>query len=233
MRAAWRTPGDSAEKHTAAEWRSYLYRDRLRKVLAAVVPPLIVALIQWHFRPTMARWALFYPAVYISAWFGGAVSGIAATIGSGLIVWWAFMPPMESWTGKDPANVFAAVIFAVMSVGISTLQQRLRTLADERRLLAALVENSSDFIAIADPSQKPVYLNPAGRAMVGLANDAPIETLDIADFYPPALREVARREIASATMRGLWQGETAFRHWRTEQEIPVWQQNFVVRDPKS
>jgi len=39
-----------------------------------------------------------------------------------------------------------------------------------------------------------------------LAHDAPIETLDIADFYPPALRDVARREIASATMRGLWQG---------------------------
>src|SRR4029078_4331256 len=159
MRSPWITDGASEAERTAAEWRSYQYREWLRKILAAIVPPLIVAVIQWHFRPTMARWALFYPAVFLSAWFGGAASGIAATILSGLIVWWAFMPPWQSWTGKDPANVFGAVIFTFMSVGVSALQQRLRNLADQRRLLAALIENSSDFIGIADTSRKPADAN--------------------------------------------------------------------------
>src|SRR6185436_3870091 len=90
MRSPWMTNGESAAERTAAEWRSYQYREWLRKILAAIVPPLLVALIQWHFRPTMARWALFYPAVFLSAWFGGAASGIVATIASGLVVWWAF-----------------------------------------------------------------------------------------------------------------------------------------------
>ena len=234
MRSPWITDGESAAERTAAEWRSYQYREWLRKILAAIVPPLIVAVIQWHFRPTMARWALFYPAVFLSAWFGGAASGIAATILSGLIVWWAFMPPWQSWTGKDPANVFAAVIFTFMSVGVSALQQRLRNLADQRRLLAALIENSSDFIGIADPSRKPVYLNPAGRAMVGLADDAPMGGLNLLEFYAPSARDAALGEIEPSTIsRGLWQGETRFRHWRTESEIPVWQHNFLIRDPKS
>ena len=228
------TNGESAAERTAAEWRSYQYREWLRKILAAIVPPLRVSLIQWHFRPTMARWALFYPAVFLSAWFGGAASGIVATIASGLVVWWAFMPPWHSWTGKDPANVFAAVIFTFMSVGVSALQQRLRSLADQRRLLAALIENSSDFIGIADPSRKPVYLNPAGRAMVGLANDTPMAGINLLEFYAPSARDIALSEIEPSTIsRGLWHGETRFRHWRTESEIPVWQHNFLVRDPKS
>ena len=234
MRSPWSTDGESAAERTAAEWRSHKYREWLQKILAAIVPPLIVALIQWHFRPTMARWALFYPAVFLSAWFGGAASGIAATVGSGLIVWWAFMPPWHSWTGKDPANVFAAIIFTFMSVGVSVLQARLRNLADQRQLLAALIENSSDFIGIADPSRQPIYLNPAGRAMVGLAENAAMSELSLLEFYAPSARDTALGEIEPSTIsRGLWQGETRFRHWGTESEIPVWQHNFLVRDPKT
>src|SRR5690348_16682680 len=122
MRSPWRSEGEAVVERAAEELRAYVYRDRLRKVLAAIVPPLVVAFIQWYFKPTMARWAMFYPAVFLSAWFGGAASGIAATIGSGLIVWWAFMPPWYSWTGKDPANVLAAVIFTLMNLAVSALQ---------------------------------------------------------------------------------------------------------------
>jgi PAS domain S-box-containing protein len=234
MRSPGRTEGESAVDRTAAEWRRYKYRHQLRKILAAIVPPLAVALIQWHFKPTMARWSLFYPAVFLSAWFGGAASGIAATVGSGLIVWWAFMPPWHSWASKDPANILAALIFAFVGIAASMMQQRLRNLADQRRLFAALIENSSDFIGIADPSQKPVYLNPAGRAMVGLRPDAPLDELNIAEFYAPEVRDFALHEIEPATMkRGLWAGETWFRHWRAGTAIPIWQHNFLVRDPKT
>jgi PAS domain S-box-containing protein len=237
MRSLRGPDGESAAARVAAdaaEWRAYRYRAWLRKILAAIVPPLIVALIQWHFRPTMARWALFYPAVFLSAWFGGFGSGITATIGSGLLVWWGFMPPERSWTGKDPKNVLAALIFAFMSIGVSALQHRLRKIADQRRLFAALIDNSGDFIGIADPSSKPVYINPAGREMVGLAPDAPIADLDHFQFYAPGAREFATHEIAPTTdAKGVWQGQTWFRHWRAETEIPVWQNRFLVRDPKS
>ena len=50
---------------------------------------------------------------------------------------------------------------------------------DERRLFEALIENSSDFIGIADPAGKPVYLNPSGRRMLGLSPDFPVGQVQI------------------------------------------------------
>ena len=41
-----------------------------------------------------------------------------------------------------------------------------RRIEDERQVFVSLLENSSDFIGIADPTGKPVYVNPAGRRMV-------------------------------------------------------------------
>ena len=48
-----------------------------------------------------------------------------------------------------------------------------RRIEDERQVFVSLLENSSDFIGIADPNGKPIYLNPAGRRMVGLARRFP------------------------------------------------------------
>ena len=69
-----------------------------------------------------------------------------------------------------------------------TANERLQKALDERRIFAALIENSSDFIGIADPAGKPIYLNPAGRRMVGLSPDFPVEQVQIQDCYPPELR---------------------------------------------
>ena len=51
--------------------------------------------------------------------------------------------------------------------------ERLKKALDERQMFLAFVENSSDFIGIADPAGKPIYLNPAGRRMVGLSSRFP------------------------------------------------------------
>lgn len=103
---------------------------------------------------------------------------------------------------------------------------------DERQIFIALLENSSDFIGIADPSGKPVYLNPAGRRMVGLDDDVAIEHTRIADYYPPAERAFAEGVILKAMQeRGRWSGETYFRHWQTGESIPVSDEHFLIRDP--
>jgi len=66
-----------------------------------------------------------------------------------------------------------------------TANELLQKALDERRVLAALIENSSDFIGVADPAGKPVYLNPAGRRMVGLPANYSVEDTTIAEYYPP------------------------------------------------
>ena len=52
-----------------------------------------------------------------------------------------------------------------------------KRMEDERQVFVSLLDNSSDFIGVADPSGKPLYLNPAGRNMVGLAKDLPSNRL--------------------------------------------------------
>ena len=93
--------------------------------------------------------------------------------------------------------------------------QRLKELANERRIFEALIENSSDFIGIADPHGKPTYVNPAGRSMVGLSAEHPIEETQILDYYPREQRAFARDVIVKAMLeRGHWEGDTSFRHWQ-------------------
>ncbi|HUK34955.1 MAG TPA: PAS domain S-box protein, partial [Vicinamibacterales bacterium] len=104
-------------------------------------------------------------------------------------------------------------------------------LEEERTLFEALVENSSDFIGIADPSGTPTYLNPAGRQMVGLAPDHPVGETRIPEYYPPEQRAFVSDVIVKGMVeQGRWSGETYFRHWKTGAAIPVSDEHFIIRD---
>ncbi len=102
---------------------------------------------------------------------------------------------------------------------------------DERQILIALLENSPDFIGIADPARNPVYLNPAGRRLVGLGDDVAIERTRIVDYYPPEERRFVEDVILNTMEeRGRWSGETSLRHWQTGESIPVSDEHFLIRD---
>lgn len=109
--------------------------------------------------------------------------------------------------------------------------QNLNKALVEREMFAALIENSSDFIGIADPSGRPIYVNPAGRRMVGL-DDISIENTQIPEYYTPDQRSLAEDEIVkSMKEKGFWKGETFFRHWITQAPIPVSDDHFMIREP--
>jgi len=115
-----------------------------------------------------------------------------------------------------------------------TTNARLQKALDDRRIFEALIENSSDFIGIADPDGTPVYLNPAGRRMIGLASDFPVATITIQDCYPPDERAFVSDVILKSMLEhGHWSGETRFRHWQTDQAIPVSDAHFTIRDRDS
>ncbi|MBI2969940.1 MAG: EAL domain-containing protein [Gammaproteobacteria bacterium] len=89
-----------------------------------------------------------------------------------------------------------------------------------RARLAAILEATSDFVAICDPAGRLIYANNAARRLTG------IDDLDSADRYISALhprwaRELVEREAFPAAVRdGLWQGETAVLT-ADRSEIPV------------
>lgn len=208
----------------------------------ALVPPF-VALAAQLFAWSLTRhvWFLFfYPAVFLSSWIGGLRVGLLATAVSAASVLWFIIPPAHSFI-KPPGLYFPIVVFVAMGVLFALFHDRLRRsneslkrVVNERRVFAALIENSSDFIGMADANGRPMYVNPAGRRMVGLDLDHPIESTRILEYYPPEERSFATDVIHGSMLeKGHWAGETYFRNWRTGERIPVSHTHFSILDPDS
>jgi rsbT co-antagonist protein RsbR len=105
---------------------------------------------------------------------------------------------------------------------------------EERQRLVAIAENSPDFIGMATFDGVPLYLNPAGMALIGLENMEQARRHKIIDFFPIEDRAFSEQEILPVVMRdGFWQGEVRFRHFQTEEPIPVHYTLFLVHDPAS
>ncbi|MDB5104832.1 MAG: chemotaxis protein CheY [Fibrobacteres bacterium] len=97
----------------------------------------------------------------------------------------------------------------------------------------SLVEESSDFIGIGDLQGAPMYINAAGRRLVGLDAFSALAGLKGEDFYfPEDLASLA--PITEAVSRdGNWEGELRLRHFRSGAAIPVWLNVFILKDRQS
>ena len=102
-----------------------------------------------------------------------------------------------------------------------------------RERLASIVEASPNFVATAQIDGRVLYINTAGRAMVGLSVDEDVTGLDILDLYPPEFARRLRDEILPAVMRGRnWSGEAALRR-RDGRDVPMLQELIVHRDSEA
>jgi diguanylate cyclase (GGDEF)-like protein/PAS domain S-box-containing protein len=87
--------------------------------------------------------------------------------------------------------------------------------------LIALLDISPDFVKIADPDGRMLYINRAGRRMLGIGPEDDISKRTITDNHPPWADELIRNEgIPKAMREGLWRSETALLD-AFGQEIPV------------
>jgi PAS domain S-box-containing protein len=137
--------GELASGRARAHW--------LWKTAAAVGPPVLAFIVQYYvLHATMARWALFYPAVFVASLLGGLESGLAATAISTALVPIFFMEGRTSFFA--PQNLISIFIFVGMGIAISCVHQRLRTIMSElersRKWLQAIMDNSPNVIVIKD-----------------------------------------------------------------------------------
>jgi PAS domain S-box-containing protein len=96
-----------------------------------------------------------------------------------------------------------------------------RKLAEEHLgRLAAIVEASDDFISTADAEGKTIYMNAAGRRLLGVKNDEELHRLSIADYHPAWAVEQANQGLLVARETGGWLGESAIRA-ADGTEVPV------------
>jgi PAS domain S-box-containing protein len=97
----------------------------------------------------------------------------------------------------------------------------------------ALVEASPDFIAIAGLDGKVRYVNPGGRALIGMNPQVDVTTTSIPDYLTPAGLDASLNvEQPAVLANGRWEGESTLRHlWGPA--VPVAIASFLVHDPET
>ena len=109
-------------------------------------------------------------------------------------------------------------------------RNRARKTEDERARLVGIMEATSDYVGMSDPAGLQIYLNAAGRRLVGRPEQDPIGK-PIFDIYPAWARKIVEEEARPAAERnGIWQGETAIVS-ADGKEVPVSQVIIAHRSP--
>ncbi|HEX6808746.1 MAG TPA: ATP-binding protein [Gemmatimonadaceae bacterium] len=119
-------------------------------------------------------------------------------------------------------------------VGAETNITERRSAEEVRQQFVTLVENSADLVAIAELDGSLLYLNAAGRQLVGLTDASRVSAMQIADFSTGASKDMLLEVAMPAALReGVWRGEIDLRHVRTASPIAVDQVIFPIVDPES
>jgi len=87
---------------------------------------------------------------------------------------------------------------------------RQREIAEEgRQRLASILEATPDLVSMSDPQGNIIYLNQAGRRLLGIG-DRPLTELHIPDLHPDwAGKLIQNHGIPTAIRNGAWSGEIA------------------------
>lgn len=99
-----------------------------------------------HVLPAGYPYLTFFPAVILSAFVGGLMPGVAAAVACGLLAWYYFIPPFDSFGLEGPnllALGFYVLIVTVDLALIELMHGALDRLDKERARSAALADQQS------------------------------------------------------------------------------------------
>lgn len=110
-------------------------------------------------------------------------------------------------------------------------EERARSDSDRDRL-AALVAESHEFIGVADLEGRALFVNAAGRKLVGLSDESAVRGTSVIDYFAPEDQAFVQREVLPAVQTtGYWEGDLRFKNFATGELVPVHYNIFPVRDP--
>ena len=160
--------------------------------------------------------------------------------------WWQGETAFIDWQGNE-IPVLQTIIAHYDSDGeLARYSTMMRDLTEQKareshlRQLTAILEATPDFISLADPDGKVLYINRGGRRLLGLpeSSSPPVEEETYLDMpfragiwaHPDwASTLIHEQGIPSAIENGQWEGETAL-VTATGEELPVSQVILSHRD---
>jgi len=153
----------------------------------------------------------------------------SAKTGQPLSLTWTFKPlPIPQ--GNQPLWVATGQI----SQASQPVGRESQTAAASPEKLAALIESSTDFIALADMDGQLIFVNECGRQLVGLENLQTVQQTTIADyFFADGVEQLKHNMLPTIASDGAWRGELDMRHFQTGEAIPVLFNSTLVRHPQT
>lgn len=101
----------------------------------------------------------------------------------------------------------------------------------EMRTLALLVEHSSETVNLARLDGRMVFLNAAGRHMLGIEDDE-LASVSITDAIPEHLQDAVMNDVVPFLLQGnTWEGELQYRNRKTGEIRDVYVMAFAIQDP--
>ena len=107
------------------------------------------------------------------------------------------------------------------------LEQQVRTELNQRQQvettkqhLTSILEATTDFVGMVDVNGRTLYLNQAGRKMMGFGEEEDLSNLTVPDYCAPWAVKVVQEGMLNAMREGVWSGETALLN-RDGREIAV------------
>ncbi len=119
-------------------------------------------------------------------------------------------------------------------VGLSPDITERKRLEEEVRMIASVVEASTDLVGFSSMDGEVLFVNQAGRRFVGLDPDQPMKGTQTVEYVADDDRHHFLNTALSSVMRdGQWEGETRFKNSVTAAVTPMWQSVFCILDPKT
>ncbi|WP_052958708.1 PAS domain S-box protein [Maribacter thermophilus] len=101
----------------------------------------------------------------------------------------------------------------------------------ENQKLLSIIENSLGFIGSSDLEGKSVYINDAGKKLVGLTPKSDLSNISVFDFFPEESKDIIYNEyLPLIHEKGSWNGEVYLKNLKTNKYVPVEFSAFIITD---
>jgi PAS domain S-box-containing protein len=123
--------------------------------------------------------------------------------------------------------------FSDNPIGLATVARDLRpekNAHNEQYKLLTLIDHSSDFVSLSDLDGNVSYVNAAGRIMLGIKSQQDLERHNSEYLTKAELVKLVNKVNKGLMKDGKWSGEISFKHFETDEAIPVYGTTMLVYD---
>jgi diguanylate cyclase (GGDEF)-like protein/PAS domain S-box-containing protein len=174
-----------------------------------VAPVAAVVLMVVGDSPMQFTYLAFVPVVALAVRHGVAAAALSSAALGAVLTAGAHQLIDDPLIRSDVQLLM--VVLTLTGIMVGAVVSARRDVLEAKEQISDVVEATPDLVATADRDGTVRYLNPCGRALLGIEPDAPV-TAKAFDFLPDDLAvDLMREGMKAAERHGSWMGENRLR----------------------